>query len=435
MTRTRSPLEEDLGMVYYSADKKGVSGILRQIPEDFIVEEITREGSLANFSLESLNRGKGHYALAVLEKTSRDLLPVMSELKKRFCADVGFAGIKDRRAVTSQLISIGNPITEESLSPPLKNLRIKLVGRSRWPVSPGDLRGNSFTITIRSIEGADPEDLEFEGWLPGYFGHQRFGTVRPNTHKVGRLILQRDYEGAVREFLAEPYGDEPQRIHRARSALKDGWDLEAALREFPPPLVFERNVIRKLISQPEDFLGALKALPRNLLRLFVNSYQAFLFNFALSERWSSFGLSEAALGDYVAPLDRWGSPSRPIKCNGSNTEKLRRMISAQKAVLMMRVVGKMTDLEGRDREIYKEILDREGTSLDDFDGVLGMPFLGTLRFATFHPLAYEVLKKGQDELNPGRSKAVIRASLPKACYATVLLRELMRPADPFAAGF
>jgi tRNA pseudouridine13 synthase len=371
----------------------------------------------------------------VLEKTSRDLLPAVSELKKRFGADVGFAGIKDRRAVTSQLISIGGSITEESLSAPLKNIRIKMVGRSRWPVSPGELRGNRFTITIRSIAGADSADLELEGWLPGYFGHQRFGTVRPNTHKVGRLILRGDFEGAVREFLAEPYRDEPERIHQVRSALKDGWDLEAALRDFPVSLVFERNVLKKLISQPKDFQGALKALPRNLLRLFINSYQAFLFNFALSKRWSSSGLTEAAPGDYVAPLDSWGSPSRPIKCNGSNTEKLRRMLSTQKAVLMMRVVGKMTDLEGADRDIYGEILEREGASLDDFDSVLGMPFLGTLRFATFRPLGYEILKSGPDELNPGRSKAAIKASLPKACYATVLLREFMRPADPFAAGF
>jgi tRNA pseudouridine13 synthase len=435
LARTRSPLEEGLGMLYYSADKKGVGGILRQIPEDFVVEEITREGALANFDLASLRRGNGRYTLAVLEKTSRDLLPVLSELKRRFGADVGFAGIKDRRAVTSQLISISGSITEEDLSAPLKNIRIKMVGRSRWPVSPGELRGNRFTITIRSIANADPADLEFEGWLPGYFGHQRFGTVRPNTHKVGRLILHRDYEGAVREFLAEPYRDEPERIHRTRSELKDGWDLEAALRGFPTSLIFERNVIKKLISQPRDFQGALKALPRNLLRLFINSYQAFLFNFALSERWSSSGLTEASPGDYVAPLDRWGSPSRPIKCNGSNTEKLRRMISAQKAVLMVRVVGNMTELEGTDREIYGRILEGEGASLNDFDGVLGMPFLGTLRFATFHPLSYEILKRGPDELAPGRSKAVMKASLPKACYATVLLRELMRPADPFTAGF
>ena len=98
-------------------------------------------------------------------------------------------------------------------------------------------------------------------------------------------------------------------------------------------------------------------------------------------------------------------------------------------------MGRETVLDGADWDIYNEILKVENLSLEDFAQVLGTPFMGTLRFATFRPINYEVVEHGPDELNQGRMKAVIRFSLPKGCYATVLLRELMRPVDPSAAGF
>ncbi|MBM5805491.1 MAG: tRNA pseudouridine(13) synthase TruD [Candidatus Verstraetearchaeota archaeon] len=436
LLRTCSPLEEELGMTYYSTGRKGIGGVLRQRPEDFVVEEITQEGLIANLDLQRLDRGEGKHTLAVLKKTSRDLMPTTSLLSKKLGAKVGFAGIKDRRAVTYQLISIDRSVSDD-LPLNMKNVELKPVGRSRWPLMPGELRGNRFTITIRSIEpdAFDPQSLLPVDWLPGYFGHQRFGTTRPNTHKVGRLLVRKDYEGAVREFLAEPYGGEPEPIHQARSALNETWDLGKAYQNFPTTLTYERNMIKRMLATPGDYEGAFGALPKALLRLFVNSYQSYLFNLALSKRWELHGLFEAGEGDYVAPLDSWGSPSRPIRSDRSNIEKLQRMISARRAVLMIRVVGRETLLNGTDRDIYDEILKVEDISLEDFAQVLGMPFMGTLRFATFSPMDYEVIGHGPDELNQDRMKAVIKFSLPKGCYATVLLRELMRPVDPSAAGF
>jgi tRNA(Glu) U13 pseudouridine synthase TruD len=64
-----------------------------------------------------------------------------------------------------------------------------------------------------------------------------------------------------------------------------------------------------------------------------------------------------------------------------------------------------------------------------------MTFMGTLRFATFRPTSYEIVGQGSDELNKGKMYAEISFSLPKGCYATVLLREIMRPVNPFAAGY
>ncbi|MEN3035256.1 MAG: tRNA pseudouridine(13) synthase TruD, partial [Candidatus Methanosuratincola sp.] len=110
LPRTRSRLESDLGMLYYSTDAPPIGGRLRQVPEDFIVEEMTPEGFVVNRDLERLNRGEGDFSLAVLEKRSRDLLPLISMLERKLGAQIGYAGIKDRNAVTYQLISVGLPL-------------------------------------------------------------------------------------------------------------------------------------------------------------------------------------------------------------------------------------------------------------------------------------------------------------------------------------
>jgi len=437
MYRTRSALEEELGMLYYSSPPKagtGIGGHIRCKAKDFIVEEVTREGAIAGPSLGELSRGEGRYSLAVLSKISRDLLPTAAEISRLLCAEVGFAGIKDRRAVTHQLISIGRNVEQAEVQLGLKNVRLRVVGSSALAILPGELRGNRFTITIRCLQ--EDAALEAPEWLPGYFGHQRFGTTRPNTHKIGRLVVRGEYECAVREFLAEPYPDEPERVRAARLELKNGWDLERSYREFPPALNYERAVMKRLLLHPADYEGALKYLPASLLRLFVNAYQSYLFNHAISTRWAAHGLSSVHEGDFVGPLDRWGSPSRPIKAGASNIGALRRMVSSGKAVVMVRVLGRKTRFEGVDVEAYSGLLENEGISQEDFGRLpLMRPSEGTLRFATFRSMRFSVRPPEEDDMNPGMSKAVVRTTLPKSCYATVLLREIMRPENPFGAGF
>lgn len=433
--KTNSALEEELGMVYYSTSGRGVGGRLRQTAEDFVVEEITREGVLANADMGSLSVVEGRYSLAVLTKTSRDLLPTLHVIGKRLGVQVGFAGIKDRRAVTSQLISMDRLLTQGEMPKDIKNVRLRVVGTSRWAVMPGELRGNRFSITIRDLRGIDEGDLEEPLWLPGYFGHQRFGTARPNTHKVGRMLVKGDYEGAAREFLAEPYKDEPPRIRSARLRLLEDWDLERSCKDFPAALLYERAVMKKLLSNTSDYAGAMLSLPRDLLRLFVNAYQSYLFNHALSRRWALHGLSEVMEGDYVAPLDRWGSPSRSLRAEASNLGVLRHMVSDKRAVLMLPVLGSKTRLAGVSLEGYGELLEREGVSLNDFGHLPWMPFLGTMRFAAFRTISYKAEGPQPDELNSGKDKALVITSLPRSCYATVMLREIMRSQDPFAAGF
>lgn len=434
MLPTSSTLEESLGLKYYSTEGKGTGGLARARPEDFIVEEIIKEGLVANDGLVELSRGDGRYSLAVLKKVSRDTIPTCKQIEAALNASVSFAGIKDRRASTSQLISIDRPLKLGDLELDIPRVTVRVVGRSRWPLAAGELRGNRFTIILRSLAMQLPQSFNI-GWLPGYFGHQRFGTARPNTHKIGRLLVKKDYGGAVGELLAEPYPHEPRAIAEARADLKASWDIGKALATYPRSLAYERMVLDRLEQSPEDPLGSLKALPGSMIRLYVNAYQSYLFNRALSLRWERYGLDSLQNGDYASPLDKWGSPARPIKASPFNAAALKGMISAGRGVPMIRVLGARTRLEGVDKEIYFELLDEEGISLHDFENVVGDPFFGTLRFSTFRPLGFSVSVASADELSAGTKRQTVVTTLPRGCYATVLLREIMRPKDPFAAGF
>ncbi|MDH7556798.1 MAG: tRNA pseudouridine(13) synthase TruD, partial [Candidatus Methanosuratincola sp.] len=128
LPRTRSRLESDLGMLYCSTANPPIGGKLRQMPEDFIVEEISPEGYVVNRSLESLDRGEGGFSIAVLEKRSRDLIPLISMLERRLGAQIGYAGIKDRNAVTSQLISVGLPLGAWTPPADVDGVSIRAIG-------------------------------------------------------------------------------------------------------------------------------------------------------------------------------------------------------------------------------------------------------------------------------------------------------------------
>ncbi len=421
-------------MLYYSTSFRGIGGRIRLTLNDFLVEEITPEGIIVNDTLRKMSRGDGPFTLAVLKKVSRDLLPTIAMLQRILDAKISFAGIKDRRAVTYQLVSINRPLLRFIK---INSSELWSVGTSKWEIRLGELRGNRFTITIRDLSGENlPPDLSpYLSWTPGYFGHQRFGTSRPNTHKVGRFMVKGDYDLAIRELLAEPYDGEPSRIYSLRKALKETWDLESALASFPDNLIYEKRVIQSLLCSGADPLRALNALPRRLLRLFVDAYQSYLFNLALSERWVGYGLHHVDLGDVVAPLDNSLNPSCPIKATRSNIEKLRRLINTRRAVLLMPIPGSNFHIEGINHELYSKILDSEDLSSRDFSEVMGLTFRGALRPAVFYSYNLELLDRSPDELNPGKTKLTIRFSLPRGSYATVLLRELMKPEDPKKSGF
>ena len=172
----------------YAWGRPNITGLIRETPADFRVRE----------QLRFEPTGAGEHWLIRIEKTNCNTLWVQSRLAE-FAGvrpmDVGFAGMKDRRAVCEQWFSVLNPpgaaIAWQSLS--LPGVRVLESARHQRKLRRGKLEGNHFAIRIRGLEGdldSLSEKLEIiaaEG-VPNYFGRQRFGRNAANVELAHRIL-------------------------------------------------------------------------------------------------------------------------------------------------------------------------------------------------------------------------------------------------------
>ncbi len=273
----------------YLSTSPGIGGILKQSPEDFIVEEVMPDGTILELDKTISREGTGRFTHFVLQKKNWSTSSAALEIAKKLHVGhkrIDFAGTKDKVALTVQLGSAYDVTPQEILGIQIKDIRIN----GAWPapdkVRLGSLLGNRFTITVR--EAHDHErvaeiEKELGGKFPNYFGEQRFGSTRRNTHLIGQKILEEKFEDACMMFLCDILGEENAESRAARQELLDTKDFSAALRTFPKHLRLERKML-SVLSRNEDYIAALKYLPRTTLLLFVHAFQSHLFNEMLSER-------------------------------------------------------------------------------------------------------------------------------------------------------
>lgn len=151
-------------------------GLIRCVPEDFVVRE----------QLGFEPDGSGEHAFLHLEKrglNTADLAQRVSEISGVPLRDIGFSGMKDRNAVTSQWFSVGLAGREEPDWRQLEargDVRVLEATRHGRKLRRGVHRANGFCLTVRQLQ-ADREELEQRlagvrsGGVPNYFGEQRFG--------------------------------------------------------------------------------------------------------------------------------------------------------------------------------------------------------------------------------------------------------------------
>ncbi len=418
--------ESELGLeVFLTEGIPGIGGKLRKTPEDFEVEEI---------SLRPPEAPGGKYVIAEVWHRNWEANRLVRRLGTNLRvsrAKVGFAGTKDGRSVATQLMSFDAPIEAVSaLSIP--DVRVLGAYRAKRTISIGDLVGNRFTIVIKELDpGIDAKAicesvrarLDEVGGFPNFFGIQRFGSVRPITHLVGKDLIRGDFEGAVMRYIANPM-EEDSDAKDARRRLQESRDFEAALGEFPKKLTFERTMISYLRDTPGDYLGALRTLPKNLLMMFVHAYQSHLFNRTLSARiraGMSIGLPEE--GDLVLPLGKTNVPDHdnPILVAKDNLEKAVRNAREGKAFVSGLIYGTDSHFaSGRMGDIERRVIEAEGIDRLDFQ-IVG------LREASSKGTRRELLSPHKDlSIAIHDSEATFRFALNKGCYATALLREFMK---------
>lgn len=390
----------------YLSKSPGIGGKIKQLPGEFIVEEILPDGTVLELytRIERVGEPGGKYTHFVLQKkdwsTSSALKRIAKALRvgqKRF----SYAGTKDKAAITTQRVSVFGVSPDELSSLALMDLQVNGAWGAKEGVRLGELAGNRFRVTWHG-EGAGAEGRvseafsELGGKFPNYFGPQRFGSTRMNTHRVGELILRGRMQEAAMHFLAEVGEEEHKEAREARSNLLESGDFPAALKEFPKHLRLERSMLAHLSENQDDYVGAFRKLPRQMLLLFVHAFQSYLFNESLSERIQD-GMVRKEDGEFFCASDSYGFPEP----SNAGVDWL---------------CGKLLGYDSRPNGREKEILQRHDISLDAFR-VQEMPELSSR--GSFRPL-----------LSPIRDfkfgEGVFRFSLPPGSYATSALREFMK---------
>jgi tRNA pseudouridine13 synthase len=455
-----SRLEKSIGIEVYATSSPGIGGRIRHSCEDFIVEEILVDGSKAKVVASNVpikiyeQPPVGRYLLCILIKRNWDNFQALEAIAAQLSISpqkIHIAGIKDAKAVTAQHITIRDVKPKDIKKVNIKDIEIIPVGFFKTKLSPYYLLGNAFKISIRALSHAKSviqhrmekvvEEIEKLGGIPNFFGHQRFGTIRPITHLVGKAIIKGDFRKAAMIFLAKPYPFEHPEPRTARGELRHSQDFKKALKTFPRSLYYERLMLEHLAEKPDDFKGAFRRLPIKLRILFSQAYQAYLFNKFLSRRIAlGHPLNKAEVGDYVVKVESTGLPSQRLHEIASieKLSEINKAIASGKMRLAMPLVGFRQRLsEGVQGEIEKQILDEEGVKTENFK-VKGMPELslkGGLRTVLTPLKDFKIEEISKDPVNPHKNVVKLSFTLYRGSYATVFLREIMKPRNPINAGF
>ncbi len=426
MYRSCSTAEADIGMRCYLCPADGTGGHLKTLPEDFVVREISDPPRA---------KDNGDYTIATV--TSRNwetnrLVRIMARSIGMSRERISFAGTKDKRAVTTQLMSFKCP-PEDLAKIDLKDVEIKDAYRGARAIQIGDLFGNDFTITVRdctmdmdSIRGVVSEDIALirkTGGYPNYFGVQRFGVVRPVTHLVGERLVRGDIEGAVRTYISFTTPQEDEELQEIRSSLRDTDDWGAAAKVMPEQMSYEKTMAQ-ILAGGGSWIDAIEALPPNLQMMFVHAYQSLLFNEMLSLRMEQdLPLNVPVEGDVIIPLDQDRNPQHenPIMVTSKNVDLVARQVRAGRAFITGALFGsESVSAEGIPGEIERKVIEAHKLSAEDFV-IPGLPRCSSKggRREILCPVKDIKAEFGTDTYS-------LEFSLPKGNYATCLMREFMK---------
>ena len=252
---------------YLTADLPGIGGTIKERDEDFIVTEVPAYEPC----------GEGTHSYFAIEKVGIDTRAAVVRISKALglpAREFGYAGLKDRHAVTRQVISVEHvdPALIEKLDVQgVKVLWVKLHGNK---IRLGHLRGNRFDIRIRGVardklaQARAILDVLKNRGMPNFYGPQRFG-VRATGHQLGLALLAGDDKEFIDQFLGRPQpGLDYGAMLRARQ-LYEGGHFDKARQAWPGHHRDERSALAAL-AHGRNARRAKYAIDRQLRRFLVS---------------------------------------------------------------------------------------------------------------------------------------------------------------------
>ena len=394
-------LDSEIGITVYSTEFNGIGGKIRIEPEDFQVTEL-----ISQRAQNSINDQEG-YAVYKLKKKKIDTTHALSDVFRKKGIRLKALGLKDASAITEQFVCSGNkgkPIENFSTN----KYSLEKIGFVKKPLSKKDMISNHFKIKISDCFDGLSSFTEYDKIL-NFYGYQRFGSKRPVTHLIGKAILQRDFKKAVDLilFFTSPYDSKENT--EIREKLSDKENYEKYFDQVPYQMDIERIVLKEMIEHG-DALRAIRSIHISLRRFYIQAYQSFLFNQSLSSAFSDGeNLFEAQLGDVCFDFH-------------SVIGKYAKGLDQR---LALPFVGYSYYKKTRfDYQISKILKQEEITPKDFFiKEMQEVSNEGGFRQAAIHCSDYSSYD------------TTVEFSLSRGSFATILLREIMKPKDPIIAGF
>jgi tRNA pseudouridine13 synthase len=277
----------------YLTDEEGIGGGIKQRSEDFLVDELPLYEPC----------GAGEHLYLFIETANISHVDLISALAQHFGVKesaIGYAGMKDKHAITRQTISIHVHRDPPSLDVPNDRIKVLWADRHTNKIKRGHLAGNRFSIRIRDVDPAAAprvdrmlRRLERHG-IPSYFGPQRFG-YRHNSHILGLAMLKGDWEGLLRELLGATGSPFPEH-QRERRELFDQGEYDRALTLWSRSDRSERAALGALCRR-WNTRSAVLAVGKTTWIFWISAFQSAVFNRVLDQRIETGRLDQLIEGD------------------------------------------------------------------------------------------------------------------------------------------
>jgi tRNA pseudouridine13 synthase len=389
----------------------GISGVIKARPSDFIVEEIPLyEPS-----------GSGTHLYFELEKTgvsTPGAVKIVASTLGIKGSDIGVAGNKDSLARTVQRMSVEHIEAGDLDKIDHPDLNIRPLGFHKNKLRSGHLEANRFKIKIRD-SNPDSKKLASETLkiltkkgVPNYYGCQRFGR-RGDSGLLGETLVKNRLKEFVRLYLGNPMDNDPPAVRKARTVFDQG-EPERAFEYWPRNYNAKRNALAAYVQTGRPG-PVLSAVPRRMRRLFVSAFQSYIFNQILSRRLPE--IDKLFTGDIAKKEDSGGifhveEPSaeqpRADKFEISPTGPM--------------FGTKCWMAKGKPGQIEKAEFARFDINPKKLKKVGSLRLKGSRRSLRFEIKSPD-LKSGSDAHGEFLE---VSFTLPTGCYATVLLREIIK---------
>lgn len=407
---------------YITDDLPAVGGRIKEREEDFLVDELPLyEPS-----------GQGEHIYMLVEKRGISTLHLVRLLAGHFGVEpwaVGYAGLKDKRAITRQVVSIHAPGKKIEDFPQVKHDKIGILWADYHEnkLRVGHLKGNRFSIRVRGVEPS--KVLVFKKGLdrlaatgvPNRLGEQRFGNLE-NNHLIGKALILRDHAAVIRLLLA-PDESHPENLPEARALFASG-DYAAALDALPRAARTERSVLGALSrkASPGQAVRQIGPLERSF---FVTAFQSAIFNAVLDERLVAGTLGALGAGDVAFKHENGAlfDVDEQALAAGDLPGRLAAMEISPSGPMwgtsMKRAAGAVDQLEVAALEASGVTVEMLGTPAKK-SGLRAEGARRPLRV----PLTDHEVEGGVDEHG-----SFVRCAfdLPRGAFATSVLREIMKP--------